>query len=72
MRPPPLTRYRQLINDLKETTYKGYWNKKLGASPDSTPSFPEDMKVDEITFGDPYKYGIYENVDKKKIDAVKA
>ncbi|XP_044752597.1 EF-hand domain-containing family member B [Coccinella septempunctata] len=56
LNPPPLTRYRQLVNDLKETTYASYWNKQLGATPDSTPTFPEGMKVDEITFGDPYKY----------------
>ncbi|XP_045472375.1 EF-hand domain-containing family member B-like [Harmonia axyridis] len=56
LKPPPQTRYRQLVNDLKETTYESYWNKQIGKTRDSTASFPEGMKVDEITFGDAYNY----------------
>ncbi|KAK9870597.1 hypothetical protein WA026_008158 [Henosepilachna vigintioctopunctata] len=58
LRPPDQTRYRQLITDLKESTYESYWKKNLGTPIDSVPAFPEGMKVEEHTFGKPNVYDV--------------
>lgn len=58
LRPPVMTRYQQLIMDLKETPYTSYWNAQLGKGADPTPGLPAGMDPVHTTFGQPTNRGI--------------
>lgn len=58
-RPPSLTRFQTLINDLKETSYDTYWNKTLGRCRDSTSGLPVHIDPIATTFGIPSKSGLH-------------
>ncbi|XP_050307404.1 EF-hand domain-containing family member B-like [Anthonomus grandis grandis] len=58
LRPPTMTRYQQLIQDLKDTPYSSYWNAQIGKSRDPTPGLPIGMIPVETTFGEPSKKDI--------------
>lgn len=49
--PPTKTKYLELVNDLKETTYASYWKKQTGSSRDSAPFLPEGYNRESVTFG---------------------
>lgn len=56
--PPVMTRYQQLIMDLKETPYTSYWNAQLGKGADPTPGLPAGMDPVHTTFGHPTDRGL--------------
>lgn len=49
--PPSETKFMDLVNDVKETTYASYWNKPLGSSRDITPLLPEEYVRKDVRFG---------------------
>ncbi|CAG9765813.1 unnamed protein product [Ceutorhynchus assimilis] len=53
LQPPVLTRYEQLIQDLKDTPYMSYWNAQLGKVRDPVPGLPKGMDPIETCFGVP-------------------
>ncbi|KAL1494658.1 hypothetical protein ABEB36_010225 [Hypothenemus hampei] len=58
LNPPLLTRYQQLIQDLKETPYFSYWNAEIGKVRDYVPGLPAGMNPVETTYGQPSKKDI--------------
>ncbi|XP_030747876.1 EF-hand domain-containing family member B-like [Sitophilus oryzae] len=51
--PPVLTRYQQLVTDLKDTCYDSYWNADVGKSRDPNQGLPAGMNIVGTTFGTP-------------------
>lgn len=51
LRPPVLTRYQTVVNELKETSYESHWNKVLGKTRDPVPGLPKGFNVLGTTFG---------------------
>lgn len=51
MLPPVPTRYEELINELKETTYDSLWNKELGKTRDYLSGLPMGVNPETVTYG---------------------
>lgn len=49
--PPTKTKYLQLVNELRETTYASYWHKPIGSSRDPAPLLPKGYGRNTKTFG---------------------
>ena len=58
LQPSNVTKYQSVVNDLRETTYKSYWNKQLGKSRDATGYLPVQTDIETTTFGNPTRRGI--------------
>lgn len=53
LNPPVPTRYQTLIDDLKCTSYRSYWDEEVGKTRDPTPGLPGGMDPINTTFGIP-------------------
>lgn len=62
LNPPVKTRYQELIENLKETTYESFWKKELGKPRDNVPGLPAGMIPETFTFGSPVITGNFLNI----------
>lgn len=53
IRPPVLSPFKALNDEIENTIYDSYWNKPLGKSRDPTPGLPAGMDIYNTTFGKP-------------------
>lgn len=49
--PPTKTKFMEIVNDLKETTFASYWNRPIGSSRDITSLLPKGYGRKGVRFG---------------------